>query len=296
MKKILLLATLLFMSAGSLAEETNHDQKEYIDNGVVRLGVDLSSGASVFYFAETDTRRNLLNHFDRGRFVQQSYYGDEDGSVWVWPKEPKEWRWNPVQGGDYKGAPAILLDFKSTATTLYSKSTPKHWASGEDITDAVMEQWISLNGPVAHIKYRFTYSGKHNHKARSQEMPAVFVDYALPNLVTYRGEKPWQNDALHRSVPGWPNEKYETTEHWSAYVDKQDWGIGLYTPGTSKNTSYRYKGDETAGPTGSATSYFSPIRKLAIRSGTVVEYDVYMAIGSVTDIRQRFYEIRSRPE
>ena len=66
----------------------------FIDNGKVRLGVDLASGGSVFYLSASKPHRNLLNHYDRGRFVQQSYYGDADGSKWV----NKPWRWNPVQG------------------------------------------------------------------------------------------------------------------------------------------------------------------------------------------------------
>jgi hypothetical protein len=76
----------------------------FIDNGKIRLGVDLASGGSVFYLSESVPRRNLLNGFDRGRFIQQSYYGDSDES-----------RWNPVQGGDYKGLAAGLIEHTSTS-------------------------------------------------------------------------------------------------------------------------------------------------------------------------------------
>ena len=83
----------------------------FIDNGKIRLGVDLASGGSVFYLSESVPRRNLLNGFDRGRFIQQSYYGDSDGSRWG----EREWRWNPVQGGDYKGLAAGLIEHTSTS-------------------------------------------------------------------------------------------------------------------------------------------------------------------------------------
>lgn len=71
----------------------------YLSNGAVQIGVDLSRGGCVFHFSEKGTKRNLINHYDNGRFIQQSYYdGKTDGSVW----NGKNWRWNPIQGGGWK--------------------------------------------------------------------------------------------------------------------------------------------------------------------------------------------------
>jgi len=277
-------------AAGAAKKAKPPLKPRYIDNRVVRLGVDLGSGGSVFYFARSATKRNLLNHRDLGRFVQQSYYGGKDGSVWA----KKPWRWNPVQGGDYKGHPARLLDSKITPTSVYTKSVPKNWAGGQDIEDAVMEEWIRLRGRVAHIRFRFTYTGAEDHPPRHQELPAVFVDYDLPNLVFYRGEKPWTGGKLTRVVPGWPNESQRADECWAAYVDGKDWGIGVFFPGTPRMTTYRHKGRGDGGPNGTACSYFAPIRTLAIRKGFTFEYDVYLTIGKVNEIRERFGEIHSR--
>ncbi len=69
----------------------------YLDNGTVRIGIDKSRGACIGYFGESKTGRNLLNHYDEGRFVQQSYYGQKDGSDW----HGKPWVYNPVQGGSW---------------------------------------------------------------------------------------------------------------------------------------------------------------------------------------------------
>ena len=54
----------------------------FLDNGRIRIGIDRSSGAAIFHFSESTTQRNVLNHYDRDRFIQQSYYGDADGSDW----------------------------------------------------------------------------------------------------------------------------------------------------------------------------------------------------------------------
>ena len=267
------------------------DEPVYIDNGIVRLGVDLTGGGSVFYFAESKTWRNLLNHADKGRYVQQSYYGRKDSSMWG----AKPWAWNPVQGGGSEesgGFSAKVLDKKVTKHSIYIKSLPKHWATGADINDATMEEQITLKGNMAHIVYTFRYNGTIVHPERSQELPAVFVDYALPNLVFYRGNKPWQKDTLSSVVPGWPNQPQKMNEHWAAYVDDKQWGIGIFVPGTSAMTTYRHQGDLLTGPYAGACSYLAPVRKFSIKPGSVFQYDVYLTIDKVDNMREAFNKMK----
>jgi hypothetical protein len=269
------------------------DEPIYIDNGNVRLGVDVTGGGSVFYFAESATRRNLLNHADKGRFVQQSYYGAKDGSIWG----KKPWAWNPVQGGgssESGSSPAKVLEKKVTKNTIYIKSLPKHWATGVDIEDAIMEESITLKKNIAHIVYTFKYNGIVQHPIKPQELPAVFVDYALPNLVFYKADKPWTKDTLTSVVPGWPNESQKMNENWAAYVDDVQWGIGVYVPGTNIMTTYRHSGDLVTGPYGGACSYLAPVRKFSIKPGFVFTYDVYLIIDKLTEIREAFYKIHSK--
>jgi hypothetical protein len=54
----------------------------YISNGGLRAGFDRAmSGALSFLSSSSDA--NLINNWDVGRLVQQSYYGNPDGSVWA---------------------------------------------------------------------------------------------------------------------------------------------------------------------------------------------------------------------
>jgi len=263
--------------------KSGNDQWEFVDNGLIRVGVDKSRGACIGFFGETGAKRNALNHYDHGRFIQQSYYGDPDGSDW----NGKPWRYNPIQGGSWRGKDARVLEFSIDADSgLYAKVEPRHWANGKPCPEAVMEQWITLNGPIAHVRCKLTYTGKDHRTTRSQEMPAVFVDAELKHLVYVQQEK------LVRRLPGWPNESGATSEDWVAYVDDKDWGIGILTPGTSKFTCYRYRGDGKSGPRGSACSYVAPIRKLRLRGGQVVEYEFYLTLGSLEEIRHRFAALR----
>ncbi|MCD6051049.1 MAG: hypothetical protein K0Q55_2452 [Verrucomicrobia bacterium] len=260
----------------------------YLDNGQVRLGVKKSSGAGIAYLSLSGSERNLLNHFDHGRLVQQSYYGKEDGTLWA----GKPWRWNPVQGGDYKHGAAKVLELKSDKTTLYAKSLGRHWSGCVDLPEVTFEQWITLTGKVAHVRYKLTYTGTNSHPKVHQEVPAVFVEPDLHALVTYIGTKPWTGDALQTTQPGWPNEYKNITENWAAYVDKDNFGVGAYVPIASKITCYRYNAGGTTKQ--GACSYFAPIIDLAIVPGTVFEYDLYLTLGQPEEMRETFKKIRDR--
>ncbi|MCH2366489.1 MAG: hypothetical protein MK554_04610, partial [Planctomycetes bacterium] len=261
-----ILAAMLLCGPGNAQDkkkEKTGRQWEYLDNGRVRVGIDKSRGACIGFFAESATGRNLLNHYDEGRFIQQSYYGAADGSKW----NGKPWVYNPIQGGHHKGKRSRLLEFNrdNKKKTISAKIQPLSWASGVSCPEAIMGVTISLDGPLAKIRFRMDYTGKDQSVIRDQEMPAVFVDAELPNLVYSEDGK------LKRRVPGWPNQRGKATESWVAYLDDKDWGIGICTPGTESFTCYRFKGDGKTGPTGSACSYVAPLRRFSLQKGLAVD-------------------------
>lgn len=283
-----LLMICLAMLANARAEKPK-EAWEYLDNGTIRIGVDRSRGAAIGYLSLSNPQRNLLNHNDEGRFIQQSYYGEKDGSMWA----KKPWSYNPVQGGSYKGEDAKTLEFKKTASALYAKVEPLHWASAKPCPEAIMQEWITLEGPVAKVRMRMDYTGPTQKNKAHQEMPAMFVDYDLPNLVF---EKDGQ---LVRKVPEDLNkasvQRVDYDTRWLAYVDDKDFGIGIYTPGTNMAVSYRFKGNGKTGPNGSACSYVAPVRTLQLTQGLVVDYNLYLTIGTLAEIRARFAKLSKEP-
>ncbi len=80
-------------AAAAAEDEPVHAPREVkddfvFDNGQVKLGIKKSSGGDRVVLSK-QTNRNLVNHFDRGRLIQQqSYYGDRDGSRWG----DRDWR------------------------------------------------------------------------------------------------------------------------------------------------------------------------------------------------------------
>lgn len=270
----------LLVFEASPSERSTNDF-EFIDNGQLRLGVKKSSGAGIAYLAPSDTRENVINHWDRGRLVQQSFYGAKDGSMW--DKQP--WRWNPVQGGGWRHEPARVLELKTERTSIYAKTMAKHWATGADLPEVIFEEWISLTGHLAHVRFKMTYTGTNAHPKIHHELPAVFVEPQFETLLVYEGAKPWTSEAVQRSKPGWPNESRKFAEHWAAYVNTNDFGVGAFVPVADTLTCYRFgDGKREHG----SCSYFSPLKSFAITPGLAFEYDVWLTIGTAQEIRKRF--------
>jgi hypothetical protein len=278
-----LLFSLLWLAQLSSAQSTEQPLDwVYLENKELRVGLLRSHGGAIGFLSAQDSQRNLLNHYDHGRLIQQSYYGDEDGSKWA----EKPWRYNPVQAGDYQGHPAELLEFRSTATTAYARTRPRYWAGGELLEDCELEQSIELDGPLVKLKYSFHYRGKQTHAARDQETPAVFVAPELTRLATYSGKRPWADEELSVHTPGWPNEYLDISEHWVAWVDDQNRGLGIFVPAANRATCYRYQGGNN-----SDCSYVAPLNQFALKPDLSFSYEAWITTGELKTIRARFQEL-----
>jgi hypothetical protein len=283
---VLLAANLLAGHPAKATEPTDLNPTDWVvlDNGHLRVGLKRASGGAIGWISASGSTRNLVNSYDRGRLIQQSYYGRADGALW----NGQPWRWNPVQGGDWQGRSTRLLDLQVEGNKAYVKTLPKHWASGEDLTEALMQQWLALEGDCIRVRYRFEVSGGRDHPVQHQELPAVFVQPEFQTLVVYRGDQPWTDQPLDRLRPGWPNEIHAMTEHWAAYVDQHDYGLGIYVPVANRLTCYRYGSD----PKGiDACAYLAPLGEFAIKENFQWQYEVVLSIGTSQQLRSRFYEL-----
>jgi hypothetical protein len=194
-----------------------------------------------------------------------------------------------VQGGDWRGHPARLLELRHTSTSLYARSIGKHWASGKDLDEVTFEENITLTGTLVHVHYKMTYSGTKSHPKTTHELPAVFLEPEYDTLLVYQGDKPWTSEPVSSSKPGWPNESRKFSEHWAAYVDKTGHGIGAYVPVADKLTCYRFG---NGAPNNGSCSYFAPLKAFAITPGLVFQYDVWFAIGTADEIRKDFAKLK----
>lgn len=221
--------------------------------------------------------------------MQQSYYGDKDGSDW----NGKPWRYNPVQGGSWKGEPATVIEKKEEKHSLYVKTKTRQWSSGRDVDDMMLEEWLTLEGGLARLKYRMTYAGTTEHKPTHQELPAVLIMPRYDTLVFCGGDNPaFSHAPLTRKQPG-PSDAGDRfvkfSERWAAWVDADNQGLGIYFPHTDSATTYRVS-DQGIGN----CSYLAPLQTFALKPGLVFEYKVTLATGTVEQIRSIFGELAKR--
>ncbi len=258
---------------------------QFLDNGRIRLGANLSAGGAIGWFSPSRSGCNLLNTFDHGRYLQQSFYGDPDGSDW----NGKPWSYNPVQGGSWKNDPSTVLESSVRDGVLHVKTRPRQWAGRDEVPDMVFEQWLRLDGGLARLRFRMTYTGTKHHAARHQELPAVFMDPRFSTLV-YCGKETeaWTDAPLTRRQPGFPNESAAFSESWAAWEEPGGQAVGIYFPHTAEATVYRVTG---TGP--GDCSYMAPVRTMALTPGLVFEHETVLATGTVAQIRSIFAQLHA---
>ncbi len=82
-------------------------------------------------------------------------------------------------------------------------------------------------------------SGKTLYGARGQELPAVYTNAAWYKLVTYCDTEPFTSGEIREvcnkeNGRGWPWEIFFPTESWAAFVDDNDYGLGVYNGQTNR--------------------------------------------------------------
>lgn len=280
----------------------------YLEKGELKIGADLATGGTLSYLermrygeqtidevidkngnvvidvnAKEDCKThlsssvNLVNIYDAGRQIQQSYYanvggtmsatngengytrsycytGSEDG--WYWP-------YNPVQAGDCANNPGQIIDYEVTKNYIYVKVRAMDWAKGwiqkfnvpntyvgGSTTKSYMENWYRIQNGMVVVENTFIdwngFTNMEEVPVHTNELPATFIVHPFNNLVCYTGMFPWSNGALERHK----DDLYPTTsanavridnhaEDWFAWVNDNDFGVGVYVANTDYYSTSR---------------------------------------------------------
>ena len=161
---------------------------------------------------------NLINVYDKGRYVQQSYYGTREEPYVLGDYNGLEWNYNPIQGGNILGEASKVVDYRITDTEIYVKTRPLEWAKWSDEAaeaynasqpdpskhkDAIyedsynawayMESWYVFEDGMLKTYCRYVdYSG-YPSATTTQEFPAFYCVEPLNNFVYYSGGDAWSN-------------------------------------------------------------------------------------------------------
>lgn len=286
------------------------DLKNNVEAVKVGGTVKVDSNASKRYNKTAVNRHvNLINKYDAGRLVQQSYYGPMD--IEGYPNgtftDGNKWKYNPVQGGNkYEGCSKIV-DIKKTDNTLYVKCRPMDWAMTDEwITPSYMETWYSLSNGTVRVSCRYVDWSGYPTCRMGVELPAFYCVEPLNRFVYYGGNKPWTGDApdVEPSLDFWAINypHFKSTENWAAFTGEFDdsFGIALYSPLEDIDfLSGVFERGKTTGNDPSehfSTSYFAvtqTVNRWQFESYKPFEYDFYLTTGTVGEIRENFKSLKS---
>jgi hypothetical protein len=267
-----------------------------LDNGIVKVGIDLNAGGSISYLSPSGSSSNLVNVFDKGRYIQQSYYAGQpldrrpEGQDPAW----SPWPWNPVQGGDARGNSAPVLVWSNDGRTIYVKTQPLLWDMDREMCECQFETWITLEGRVVHVRNKLTTyrtDDRWSGASHVQELPAMYAIGDLSRVMTYTGDKPFRTGSLtqiQNSPSFW--ETWQGTEHWAACVNAQNFGIGVYDPPKAVFTGGLH-GAPGGGEHDSSTCYIAPLDLAALGKRDTYSYDYYLTLGSLSQMRQDVYKL-----
>ncbi len=292
----------------------------YLENDRVKIGFDLSIGGAVVYLEDKANKSgNMINSFDWGRQIQLSYYSGPNPYVGPNGEKPSsDWAglgWNPIQAGDCGGYGSRVLDFKYLDIPgggAYIRTRPMLWPNIGVLAECVFVCVYKLtpNGFELSATIINDRADKTQYLGRTQETPAVYTNAPWYKLVTYLGDKPFENEPLATMVDkgdgkGWPWVGFYTPERWTALVNEKNFGLGVYQPNAVHSSGGFHGGDGAKGlplgPKETATGYIAPHETTILDWNITRTYKTTFVVGSLDEIRETVYklakrDLKTRPE
>jgi hypothetical protein len=274
----LILALLLLPAAIlALASPAGATTMSYLDDGVVKVGVDLDRGGMIVYLAPSGAAptANLVDATTLGDGIQPWFQAGD--SPYGRPAPPYESNpWNPSVGGDAYGHASWLQSYASSndGTTIHTSTRPEQWALNDRSCDCRIEQWITLDGAAVHLRVELTYyswsSDVLAQALREQALPALHLAASLDRLVAYTGDAPFSSGALTEVAAG-GHGSVTAGESWAALVDAAGNGVGVIHPDITRFDFAR--------------GFLAPIATANISRGTTYEDTATIVLGTAAQVR-----------
>jgi len=295
--------SLIFIFFGFACSLQAKDNIIYIQNDDIKLGVNLDLGGSITYLSKSDTDENMINNYDWGRQIQMSFYSGPNPYIPESGQKPNEkWAflgWNPIQSGDVGGYKSKVVDYYHGEDSIYVKSIPMQWPLSNVPGECFFESSIKIKDNIVKVNNRITNNRKDKtqYPARSQELPAVYVNAPYHRLVTYKGNKPFEYEPVSEipqkseTEPVWS--RWQATENWVAHLNDDDYGLGIYTPEVQSYIGGFFGKKGVGGTKDSATGYCAPILDEILDHNIIYDYTYNLCVGSLTQIRKMAIENRN---
>ncbi len=161
-------------------------------------------------------------------------------------------------------------------------------------------------GEYIRVENRGTdFSGYSHGQPRDQELPAFYGVAALPRLATYKGNNAWTNDAIQyeNNLPFWSGatataaNRFKASENWIAWVNEENWGIGLYVPDVVNMLAGRMMvlSTETSKVPAlqNSTTYTAPVAQFIMPNYVTYSYTYYLKLDYVQGARAFFESLHN---
>lgn len=260
--------------------------------------VKIENGSIKFKDKENERGINLLNRYEKSRSFAQNFYGALNP-----PYSPsllfgELWKYNPVQGGDSFGNSSKILDFYADDKRVKLKIKPFDRAKNGSPCDSVMETEYSLSEKLLKMSCEFFDYSMFDHrwgKLRAQELPSLFVNPLLDKFL-YVKDKSLN---VLENLGYWAVMPYKSEQHfivsggWSAWVNADGYGVGIFSPHTKHHHSGRLIecGESLGGDETKSTSYTALIGYFDLNNLDIIKYNCYLTVGHFSEIRKTFDEL-----
>jgi len=287
---------------GNGVEYYETSRTAYIDNGVIRVGIDKDWGGAIREIWYNDT--NIINNYDSGRLAGISVYDGRVRDNYNESNNYEDWGWNPVPSDKYGhiNRPQIISFHNNT---LYVKSLNLQWnpddkdGGPQDAvpSDLLVETWITLFSDSPHLIqlfYKVTHVGTDYHLGQNQEFPYTYVNRGFDRVVFYNGSRPWVGENVSIiEAPLWPGQKIVSSENWVALINDKGIGLTFYAPYdypffTVHHFSISYEVFDT--------NYVNQFNVQEYSPGKVYENTFYYLVGDWQDSRAAINELRKQIE
>ncbi len=274
----------------------------FVDNGTIRVGINLDLGGAITHVSPSNSKENIINSYDWGRQVQMSFYSGPTPFVPNGKQPNSTWRflgWNPIQSGDCFGNRSRVIEHENDGKSLYVKCIPMQWPLNNEPGECTFETWIRLEANTVHVKSQINNarSDTTQYPARGQELPAVYTNGNYYRLFTYAGTAPFAGEDLRQitkvwrsgapdQVEGGPWDHWYATENWAALVRDDDFGLGVWSPGTCTFVGGFAGEPGQGGPQDAPTGYIAPIRSEILDHNIQYTYDYVLIVGKLDAIRE----------
>ena len=283
----ILVTIVLSLGTASTGSAGGPSGMTYLDNGVIRVGVNLDDGGKITFLAPASGPRSGTNLVFQS---EQSYYRSQ-------PDQDPFWH--------ASGDSAMVLTSLNDERTIYTKAIPQATWPAPPPCECTLEQWITIDGSTVRVRNRLRnfLSDAGRYRASGQELPALYTLGPAYRLITYDRGAPYTRGPLHEFTQAdggqlftpAPSPTFWATEHWAALVGDDDFGVGLFEPDRTHFTGVA--GSPDAGPW-AVNGYLTAPTNEILDANATYSYEYTLIVGPLARIRAYAYAHRpdNRPD